>query len=88
MEVEINGIRYRNRKQKPMATIRPSVHSALIMASAFASFDPYYKKRKEPPRVDIVKEYELIQNKESRLSRSRRDWVVDQFEKNFERILE
>ena len=56
----------------------------LMMAAAFGSLDPYAKKPKQTPQVDIVKEYGLIQQKKSNLSRSQREWVVWQFEKNFE----
>lgn len=74
--LEINGVKYREKeKQKPMSKALMS----LMVMSGIAS--------KENPKVDIVKEYGLIQHKRSRLSRSQRDWVVWQFEKNFERVI-
>lgn len=43
------------------------------------------EKEKEIPN-DIVKEYGLIQQKKSNLSKSQRDWIVWKFEKNFKRV--
>ena len=62
------------------------MYAMLMMASSFSSLDPYSKKPKETHQVDIVKEYGLIQRKESTLSKSQREWVVLQFEKHFERV--
>lgn len=39
------------------------------------------------PNVNLVDEFELIQNKQSKLSRSNRDWVVSQFNKHFKPVL-
>jgi len=84
---DINGIRYRekvkeqNRFPKPMSRL-------MLIASAFAALDHYSPKQKtfEAPDVNIVTEYELIQKKQSKLTKSKRDWVVWQFERNFERV--
>ena len=37
------------------------------------------KREKERPKVDIVLEYRLIKRKESKLSKSNRDWVERKF---------
>lgn len=60
----------------------------MLMAAAFSSLDPYAPKPKnfKAPNVDIISEYELIQKKQSKLTKSKRDWVVFQFERNFERV--
>lgn len=39
-----------------------------------------------PPKVNIISEFELIQQKKSNLSRSEREWVVKQFNKAFKRL--
>lgn len=96
MEVEINGVKYRSKeategksKRLPMSK---TMMSLMVMAGMAQSFGMYgevgtkEKKEKETPDVNIIKEYGLIQQKKSRLSKSQRDWVVWQFEKNFERI--
>ena len=86
MEIEINGVKYQQKEQPKRKPMSKTMTTMLMMASAFGSLDPYAKKPKETPKVDIVKEYGLIQQKKSNLSRSQRDWVVWQFEKNFERV--
>jgi hypothetical protein len=52
----------------------------LAMASMFGM--PEVKTRKRP-NVDIVKEFELIQNKQSALCKSDRDWVVAVFNQQY-----
>jgi heme oxygenase len=42
---------------------------------------------KELENIDIIKEFGLIQLKKSNLSRSKRDWVVYQFNKHFYEVL-
>ena len=86
MEIEINGVKYQQKEQPKRKPMSKTMAAMLMMASAFSSLDPYAKKPKETPKVDIVKEYGLIQQKKSNLSRSQREWVVWQFEKNFERV--
>ncbi len=86
MEVEINGIKYKQKqhpKQKPMGK---TMSSWLMMANVFAMTDPLFKKPKQMPSIDIVKEYGLIQRKKSNLSANQRKWVVWQFTENFEKI--
>jgi hypothetical protein len=85
--VEINGIRYRE-KEKEQNRFTKTMSRLMLMASAFADLDPYSPKQKtfEAPDVNIVTEYELIQKKQSKLAKSKRDWVVWQFERNFERV--
>jgi len=85
--VEINGIRYRE-KEKEQNMFPKRISRLMLMASAFAALDPYSPKQKtfEAPDVNIVTEYELIQKKQSKLTKSKRDWVVCQFERNFERV--
>jgi len=38
------------------------------------------------PNVDIITEFELIQLKKSKLSKSNRDWVVQEFNKHYKLI--
>ena len=44
------------------------------------------KKTPKRPDVDIVSEFELIQQKKSQLSKSQRDWVVSEFNKLYEKV--
>ena len=84
---EIDGIKYRE-KEKQQNRFPKTMSRLMLMASAFAALDPYSPKQKtfEAPDVNIISEYELIQKKQSKLTKSKRDWVVWQFERNFERV--
>lgn len=75
--VEVNGIKY-TQKEQPKKRLNP-----MIMGMIYGGLNFINKER---PKVDIVKEYGLIQEKKSNLSRSNRDWVVSQFEKNFTKL--
>lgn len=81
MEIEVNGIKYR---QKPQKKTPKPIFQFMMMFAMFGGL-PGIKEPKRPD-VDIVTEYGLIQQKKSRLSRSQRDWVVWQFEQQFEKV--
>ena len=42
--------------------------------------------KRETPKVDLVDEFRLIEEKKSNLSRKDRDWVVSQFKRNYEKL--
>jgi len=85
--IKINGIEYRKKAQQERKPISKPLLSLLTMAYIFPITNPYIaKKQIKIPDVDIVQEYELIQQKKSNLSKSNRDLVVIQFEKYFEII--
>ena len=67
----------------------PTTNKMLVLASMFAM--PFIvgnsKPRFRDEKIDIVKEFELIQNKKSNLSRAKREWVVSQFESSYKEIL-
>lgn len=83
--IEVNGIKYISKEQK-----QPKMSKSLLSLFAMGMMmgGNIFGGTKEPkkPNVDIVKEYGLIQNKKSTLTRSQRDWVVWQFEKTFTKI--
>lgn len=91
--IEINGIKYKKNEPKQKQSSYAS-RRMLGIAAIAAACDPYggyigyggssYSRPR--PAVDIVKEYELIQNKQSKLSKSDRDWVVRVFEANYTKI--
>ena len=79
----INGIRYKKKEiNKPEG--RRGLLTAL-MTNAMAYVNPYSLNdppvERKRPTVNIEKEFELIGQKKSTLSRSDRDWVVHQFNK-------
>ncbi|MFA6889283.1 MAG: hypothetical protein WC254_07350 [Candidatus Woesearchaeota archaeon] len=85
MIVEVNGEQYESieRKSPKMSSKMMSI-LAMGMIMSGNSFGGY--KEPERPQVDIVKEYELIQQKKSNLTKAQRNWVVHQFESNFKKI--
>ena len=87
MEIEINGKKYQKieRKEKQYSGSMPKM---MMMAMMFMSMHTMLNgsRSKETPKVDIVKEFELIQQKKSKLSKSQRDWVENQFLNNFREI--
>jgi hypothetical protein len=87
MELEINGVRYAEIEKQPKKQMSSSMAKAVMMATMFYSIggNGVSKKRKRPS-VDLIKEFELIQQKKSKLSRNDRDWVVFQFNKRFKKI--
>jgi hypothetical protein len=88
MEIEINGVKYQQKEQPKRKPMSKSLMTLFFMAEMAGSFGMGGgSSQKETPNVDVVKEYGLVQQKKSNLSKSQRDWVVWQFEKNFERVL-
>jgi hypothetical protein len=93
---EVNGIRYTPIKVEQSTTKRTSPKLVGIMAMAALVYAPYmfamggYGEdeyvRKLPEGTDIVKEYGLIQLKQSKLSKWERETVVRIFEANFRRL--
>lgn len=73
---------------KARKTIGKTMASILTMASAFEYVSPYStpKNSEKQLDIDIIKEYGLIQQKKSNLTRSQRDWVVYRFNKLYTKI--
>lgn len=91
MEFEINGIKYVKRgttvskKSKNLTSLLmafPEIMMASLMISKQGSVAKPKVKYNE---IDIVKEFELIQKKQSRLSRMQRDQVVHYFHRQFKK---
>jgi len=80
---EINGIRYIKKEVDRAAGRRG--HLAALLSNAIPYVNPYSLNEppvgRKRPEVDLEKEFELIGQKKSTLSRSDRDWVVEQFNK-------
>lgn len=94
---DLNGVRYAPIKTEQRKHNYVSSKLGGIMAMASMIYMPYMNdlygygeskyERKLPEGTDIVKEYGLIQNKQSKLSKWERDMVVRIFEKNYYRVL-
>lgn len=93
----LNGVKYAPIKTEQREHKHISSKLGGFMAMASMICIPYMNdlygygesryERKLPEGTDIVKEYGLIQNKQSKLSKWERDMVVRIFEKNYYRIL-
>jgi len=81
-EIEINGIKYQQIEQ---AAKKPMGKMAMMML-ALGGMDYKSSNPKQRPMVDIEKEFELIQLKQSKLSRNDREWVVYSFNKLYKQI--
>lgn len=82
----INGVGY-IRKEEP--TRRKSYAMNMAIATMLMYVPTTFSKqgsRRSDLKVDIVNEFELIQQKKSNLSRNGREWVVSQFNKVFKPI--
>ena len=89
--IEINGVQYTKNESKQPAKksyANSKLFSILAMTSMFSGYDMGLgtKTVKTAPCDDIVKEYELIQLKQSELSRADREWVVAQFKRNYTEV--
>ena len=84
--VEINGVKYRKTKKKPTKMSKSMV--SFLALTGMLSGGMNSKKKSTGPEIDITSEYELIQNKKSKLSRRQRDMVVWMFERDYEKIEE
>lgn len=85
--IEINGIKYQQKEQERRKPMSKTLMALMVMSEMANGYGMYgNSKPKENPKVDIVKEFGLIQQNKSKLSKSERDWVVWQFERNFERV--
>lgn len=77
MEISVNGIKYKV-KEQPKKIGRMG---SIALSVGLGLFDKFSEQE-----INIVEEYRLIQEKKSKLSRSLRDWVVYQFNKEYERV--
>jgi hypothetical protein len=85
-EIKINGIKYRQKVNPESKESKALIDITTMIAMGFY---PMYqhnktKTKSKPLKFNIVKEYELIQLKKSNLSRSQRETIVFEFEKEFE----
>ena len=92
MEIEIDGLKYRQKEQNKEQSFRKSKMATMIMGMAmmFTAQENIggSKRQIETPKVNIVDEFKLIKEKKSKLSRKDRDWVIFQFNRNFQLVSE
>ena len=87
--IEIKGIQYEEIPQPEPKRVNRHTMELMMIASMY--YLPFMPRSNPQPRqkikVDIVKEFELIQDKKSNLSRSQREWVVSQFNKKYRQVI-
>jgi len=86
MIVEVNGKKYEPIEQPKRKPLPKFAQMALIMSGVYGIGMGGHKKQPSI-NADYVKEYGLIKNKQSKLPRSNREYIVWYFEKHF-KILE
>lgn len=83
-EITINGKTYKKKEQPKQSK---SSSKLLMMAAAMGAMDSYgHSYSRERPYVNLEVEFELIQNKQSKLSRSDREWVVASFNRLYKEV--
>lgn len=81
--LEINGVKYQQKEIDNASGITKKLHPILVFSERYFHLESKTQKIL-PKNVDIVKEFELIQLKKSKLSKSNRDLVESIFHKHFE----
>ena len=87
--MEINGITYKRKSvvaSVPARTITKAVAMMEIVA-AMNKMSGRLKSTDKTAGIDIVKEFELIEQKRSRLPRATRDAVVRKFNSFYEKVV-
>lgn len=80
--IEINGVEY---IERPVTKKQVQSAQALATISAIAMIHGVrpVRSNKQNHNINIVKEFGLIQNKASNLSKSERDYVVREFNRQY-----
>lgn len=77
-QIEINHQKYERIPEKPKKPMSKAGMMLLAMSTMYGNpFNNYYTRKR--PNIDIIKEFELIQQKKSNLSKNDRDWVENVF---------
>jgi len=84
---ELNGVTYTERERSKSVAYGISRMMSVYMAM-MADLSPYQSKslKGANPDVNIIGEFELIEQKKSNLPRSQREWIVREFNKRFKAI--
>ena len=92
MEIEINGLIYESKKIDVKETDKVSKMSTMLLGIASYMFigqghlGSSKMQKSTEPKVNLIDEFGLIQNKQSKLSRKDRNWVIFQFNRNFKLV--
>lgn len=82
--ITINGIKYRKILDKYLDEFKHIMRGKEICIPSHALDQDKYSR--PTPTVDVVEEYTLIRNKQSKLSKWERDWVIMEFNKQYQKV--
>lgn len=86
MEIEVNGINYEyNEPPKESKNFSKLMTLSVMFGGMMYGVGGSVKKLLEPSAW-LIEEFKLIQNKQSKLSRSERDLVEASFHKHFKKV--
>lgn len=81
MNIEINGTTYRE-----IPPQKPSANTIALAAMMVSMTGQGFIQTKAQPKFNIVKEFELIERKESKLSSAQRKYVIRQFNQQYTKV--
>lgn len=85
--IEVNGVKYKRiEKEVSKKSGKFGAIAAMTMALGGIGINGVNNEPRKRPHVDIIKEYGLIELKQSNLSRSDREWVKWCFEQDFKKV--
>lgn len=86
MIVTIQGVKYK--KKHIDMEFSPKLAQIYMMSMALGGLTGMFEKPRINPNINIIREYKLVVKKQSKLSRRQRDWVVRQFNAQYEKVSE
>ena len=87
--MEINGITYKRKSVVTTVPARTTIKAVAMMeiTAAMYKMSGRLKSTDKTAGIDIVKEFELIEQKRSKLPRATRDAVVRKFNSFYEKVV-
>ena len=87
--MEINGITYKRKSVVAAVPARTTIKAVAMMEimAAMNKMSGRLKSTDKTAGIDIVKEFELIEQKKSKLPRATRDTVVRKFNSFYEKVV-
>ena len=87
--MEINGITYKRKSVVAAVPARTTLKAVAMMeiTAAMYKMSGRLKSTDKTAGIDIVKEFELIEQKKSKLPRATRDAVVRKFNSFYEKVV-
>jgi hypothetical protein len=84
--IPVNGVTYEPIKTKPSTNRHSTIEESMIYLPYVNMFGETKSERKLSNKIDIIKEYGLIENKQSKLSKWEREMVVKKFLNTYRKV--